>query len=428
MMAAEEQIATSWGPTPESTPVRLHSPSPEFCWIVQDSVADRLGALEQSHDFLHSQVGSHHMQLQQLFHQSVASQLSQSLEAPVSGQHRRRKGLKERQRLRRQGQCTSSVGNAPESEVEAAESSLISQILVQAATSKAMLRLEMNEEQQKSSGLATQVEAMARDLQVKDKEIEDLRRLQSDTVQRILLETQRELNQCLLQERSKLCSMLDSQASALQERTRAAEALKDVSADQVQQLDRLGAEKAAVSEHLAEQSAASARALQQQEAIHLHDCSELQKQLQAAMNDAKELEEMSKERLRQTQSLHAQASYLKQSLAWSAVAFSSDMPNCSDLQVLGSIPREMAVPFPTALSPDLPMLKLLQNIQRQSEEWQPLLRRVQTFEHTSHQTPSLALKHRAVPCLSPSLLRLVRPEFSLGLHLRSRLLRLCLRK
>merc|ERR1719230_2413083 len=103
MMAAEEQIVTSWGPTPESTPVRLQSPPPEFCWIMQDSVADRLGALEQSQDFLHSQVGSHHMQLQQLFQHSVASQLSQSLgTAPVSGHRRRRKGLKERQRLRRQ--------------------------------------------------------------------------------------------------------------------------------------------------------------------------------------------------------------------------------------------------------------------------------------------------------------------------------------
>jgi len=369
------------------------------------------------------------MQLQQLFQHSVASQLSQSLgTAPVSGQRRRRKGLKERQRLRRQGHCASSVGNAPESEVEAAEPSLISQILVQAATSKALLRLEMHELEQQKSSLATQAEAMARDLQVKDKEIEDLRRLQSDSVQRILLETQRELNQCLLQERSKLCGMLDCQASALQERTRAVEALKDLSAEQEQQLDRLGAEKAALSERLADQSAASAQALQQQEAIRLRDCSELQKQLEAAMNDAKEFEEMNKERLRQTQSLHAQASYLKQSLAWSAVALSSDMPSCSDLQGLGSIPREMAVPFPTALSPDLPMLKLLQNVQRQSEEWQPLPRRVQTFEHTSHQTPSLALRHRAAPCLSPSLLRFVRPEFSLGLHLRSRLLRLCLRK
>jgi len=304
----------------------------------------------------------------------------------------------------------------------------MSQILVQAATSKALLRCEAHEREK----LATQVEslgvcleAVTKDLQLKEKELEGLRRYsrekQSITLQEILLETNRELSRCLLRERSDLYRRLDTQACALHQLGNKVQAFNEGSSGQLMQIDTLTQEASHLKERFAGQSLASERKLQEQEQMHTRTCDDYQKQLQKTRDEVRELERMNVEHLRQARELHAQNCHLKQSLAFSNVVQSSesgsDRPICQ-----GSTPEAMPMPIPHVLCPDLPMLYLLQNIQRQSEKKRPPLCPLQkTDEHVS---PVRSSSHD--PGFSPALC--LHPKYSLGLHMSSRFLRLCLRK
>lgn len=396
----------SWGPTPESTPI--HSPPPETCgWItVGVDPSERLAALEQSYDFLHAQMGDQHLHLQQLCHQSLTLQLSQALQ-PASGPRRRRKGLKERNRQKR---SAAAVNEPTESAMAPGDASLLSKILVEAATSKALLRVGLHELEEQNSRLAAEVEtqrthaeAMGKEVQMKKRELEALQKCfeEQSFRQHIRLETQRELSLQLLQERPE---------------------------ELLRQVDQLKNEASELKAQHASELDASEHKFQEQERKHVEELILLQKQLQGAAAEVKQLEKINSKHLKQERVLHAQNCHWKKSLAWSealkkslasqelASTFASPYP------VIGAMQAE-AIPY--GLHPDLPMMDLLQKF-HESDELQHLPYLQKPGDSMNLLPPSMACSPRflPVPYLNSSLLHFVRPEFRLSAqYQRTRFLR-----